>query len=129
MPVGDRTSDRLEPRPILDRTRQFALRVVRLYSALPKTTEAQVIGKQVLRSGTSVGAHCREGHRSRSKAEFLSKFKGALMELEETGYWLDLLSDADIVPAARLADLHREVEELTAILVTIITRTQDGMKK
>ena len=106
-----------KPRPILERTKQFALRVVRLYAALPKTTEAQVLGKQVLRSGTSVGAHCREGHRGRSKAEFISKLNGALMELEETAYWLELLADAEIVPAHRLAQLRTEADELTAILV------------
>ena len=67
------------------RTKQFALRMIRLYSALPKTTEAQVIGKQVLRSGTSVGAHYREASRSRSTAEFVSKIEGGLQELEENG--------------------------------------------
>ena len=104
-------------KPILERTKQFALRIIRLYTALPKTTEAQVIGKQVLRSGTSVGAHCHEGHRGRSKAEFISKMNGALMELEETTYWLELLAEAEIVKATRLADLRHEADELTAILV------------
>ncbi len=89
------------PMTVLDRTKAFALRIVRLYAALPKTTEAQVIGKQVLRSGTSVGAHVREGKRSRADAEMISKTEGALQELEETGYWLELLADSGIVkPAA-----------------------------
>lgn len=73
------------------RTKQFALRIIRLYSALPDTTEAQVIGKQILRSGTSVGAHYHEGIRSRSKAEFISKLEGGLQELEETVYWMELI--------------------------------------
>ena len=68
------------------RTREFAIRIIRLYSALPKTTVAQVIGKQMLRSGTSVGAHYREGVRSRSNAEFISKLEGGLQKLEETNY-------------------------------------------
>ena len=70
------------------RTKKFALRIIRLYSAVPKTTEAQVIGKQLLRSGTSVGAHYRESTRARSTAEFISKLEGGLQELEESAYWL-----------------------------------------
>jgi len=74
-----------------ERTKAFALRIIRLYAALPKTTEAQVLGKQVLRSGTSVGAHYREGQRAHSNADFISKIEGGLQELEETAYWLELL--------------------------------------
>ena len=70
------------------RTKQFALRIIRVYSALPTTAVAQVIGKQILRSGTSVGAHYREAFRSRSDAEFISKLEGGLQELDETEYWL-----------------------------------------
>lgn len=94
---------------IIGRAKLFALRIIRLYAVLPKTTEAQVIGKQVLRSGTSVGAHVREGKRSRSDAEMLSKTEGALQELEETVYWLELLAQSDIVKADRLIDLMKEV--------------------
>ena len=73
------------------RTKEFALRVIRLFAALPKTTEAQVIGKQLLRSGTSVGAHYREGMRARSDAEFISKIEGGLQELEESCYWMEFM--------------------------------------
>jgi len=73
-------------------TREFALRVIRMFSALPKTTEAQVLGKQVLRSGTSVGANYREAQRARSKSEFIAKIGDCLKELDETAYWLDLLT-------------------------------------
>ncbi|MDW8373304.1 MAG: four helix bundle protein [Planctomycetota bacterium] len=104
------------------RTREFAIRTIRLYSALPKTTEAQTIGKQVLRSGTSVGAHYREASRARSDAEFISKIEAGLQELEETRYWLELLRDAGIIEWARLADLDHEADELTAILVTMVKR-------
>src|SRR2546423_4056699 len=76
------------------RTKSFALRIIRLYAALPKTVEAQVIGKQLLRSGTSVGAHYREAQRAKSNADFISKIEGGLQELEETVYWLELLADA-----------------------------------
>ena len=104
-------------RDLHKRTKAFALRVIRLYVALPKTTEAQVIGKQALRSGTSVGAHYREAKRARSTAEFVSKIEGGLQELEETAYWLELLAEAEIVSASKLAGLQREAGELTAILV------------
>ena len=102
------------------RTREFALRIIRLYTSLPKTTEAQVIGKQILRSGTSVGAHYREGSRARSTAEFVSKLGGGQQELEETAYWLELLREAEIVPAAKLSDLEQEANELGKILTTCI---------
>ncbi len=102
------------------RTKTFALRILRLYSSLPKTTEAQILGRQLLRSGTSVGAHYREATRARSTAEFISKIEGGLQELEETGYWLELLGDAAIVQKENLADLREEAEELTAILVTSV---------
>ncbi len=107
-------------RDLAERTKAFALRIIRLYSALPKTTEAQVLGKQMLRSGTSVGAHYREAKRARSNAEFISKLEGGLQELEETGYWLELLCETDIVRASLLSDLLSEQDELTAILVTCV---------
>jgi four helix bundle protein len=102
------------------RTKSFALRVIKLYKALPNSVEAQVIGKQVLRSGTSVGAQYREACRARSNAEFISKIESALQELEETGYWLELLIDAEIIEANKLKALCREAEELTAILVSSV---------
>ena len=102
------------------RTKSFALRVIRLYTALPKTTEAQVLGKQLLRSGTSVGAHYREAKRAKSDADFISKIEGGLQELDETAYWLELLTESDIMPEKRLKPLHDETEELIAIFVTIV---------
>jgi four helix bundle protein len=99
------------------RTKAPALRIIRLYGSLPKITEAQVLGKQVLRSGTSVGAQYREAVRARSRAEFVSKIEIALQELEETVYWIELLADGGIVPAKRLQDLLLEAEELIAILI------------
>lgn len=102
------------------RTRQFALRVIRLYSALPTSTLAQTIGKQILRSGTSVGAQYRESCRSRSDAEMISKWGGALQELEETAYWLELLAEAEVIPKERLGELSRECDELIAILTASV---------
>lgn len=107
---------------IIVRTKLFALRIIRLYSSLPKTTEAQIIGKQVLRSGTSVGAHIREGKRSRSDAEMISKTEGALQELEETIYWCEILAESGIVKADMLSDLMKESDELMAIMVTSVKK-------
>ncbi|WP_197533968.1 four helix bundle protein [Symmachiella dynata] len=95
---------------------------------MPKTTAAQVIGKQLLRSGTSVGAHYREGMRARSTAEFVSKIEGGLQELEETDYWVELLVEAEIVHPNRLADLRKEINELTAILVTCAKNAKQKAK-
>src|ERR1043166_3111122 len=108
------------------RTKSFALQIIRLFGALPKTTEAQVIGKQVLRSGTSVGANYREAYRGRSRAEFIAKCGDLLRELEETVYWLELLIEARSIPARKLAPLRKECGELTAIFVTILKRSKQA---
>lgn len=104
----------------MERSKLFAFRIIRLYSSLPKTTEAQVIGKQLLRSGTSIGAQIRERKRGRSDAEMISKSEGALQEREGTLYWLELLAQAEIIKAERLADLVNEENELSAILVASV---------
>ena len=102
------------------RTKTFALRVIRVYTALPKTTEAQILGKQLLRSGTSVGAHYREAQRAKSDADFISKMEGGLQEFDETSYWLELLIESGIMSEKRLKPLYDETEELIAIFVTIV---------
>ena len=108
-----------------DRTKTFALQIIRMFAAIPKTTETQGLGKQLLRSGTSVGANYREAYRGRSKAEFISKCGNSLRELEETGYWLELLVDAKIVPAEEFSALRQECNELIAIFVTILKRSRE----
>ena len=115
-----------KPYDIGDRTKGFALRIIKLFGQLPKTVEAQVIGRQVLRSGTSVGAHVHEGKRSRSSAELVSKIEGGLQELEETVYWLELLIGAGIIAKDRLEGLLVEADELTAIMVTIAKNIKDS---
>jgi four helix bundle protein len=95
-----------------------------MFSRLPKTAEAQVLGKQVLRSGTSIGANYREAFRGRSRPEFIAKCGDCLREIEETAYWLELLVDAKIVGADKLAPLRQEIDELTAIFVTILKRSK-----
>jgi len=112
------TMNDIERRDLRKRTKLFALRIIKLYASLPKSTEAQVLGKQVVRSGTSVGAHYREAKRARSTAEFISKIEVALQELDETIYWLELLTESGIVPEARLTNLKSEAEELMKLLVS-----------
>ena len=111
---------RNERRDLSERTKAFALKIIRLYSSLSRRAEAQVIGKQVLRSGTSVGAQYREARRARSTAEFVSKLGGSVQELEETIYWLELLVEGELVSGSHIADVRREAEELMAILVSSV---------
>jgi len=106
------------------RTKNLALRIIRVFATLPKRPEAEVIGKQLLRCGTSVGANFREAHRSRSDAEFVSKVGDCMKELEETCYWLELLVDAELVAADRLSPLLDECNQLIAILTTIAKKVK-----
>lgn len=110
----------MKPQDLKPRTKNFALRVIRMYSKLPKNdTVAQVLGKQVLRSGTSVGANYCEASRGRSKAEFISKIGDCLKEIEETEYWLELLVDSGCIPAPQMAELLDETRQHIAIFTTI----------
>lgn len=103
-----------------EQTRSNALAVIRMYAVLPRTTEAQILDRQVLRSSTPVGAHHREAHRGRSDAEYISKIKTALQELDESAYWLELTIDAEIAPASRIAPLLDKTRQLHAILTTSV---------
>lgn len=111
-----------------ERTTDFALRIVRMFTQLPKSEEARVIGRQVLRSGTSIGANYREARRARSDAEFVSKIGDCLKETDETTYWLELLVRSEIVPPAKLAKLQDETNQLLAIFTTISKRAKKRLK-
>jgi four helix bundle protein len=106
------------------RTRNFAVRVVKLFSALPRSTEAQILGKQILRSGTSIGAQYRECQYAKSDADFVSKIQGSLQELEETLYWIELLEEMEIFSTERLAPIKQEANELRAIFITIAKKVK-----
>jgi four helix bundle protein len=106
------------------RTKDFAIGIIQFYSELPKTRESQVLGDQLLRSGTSVGAHFREAQRAKSILDFISKIEGALQELEETEYWLELLAEMRLGPEQKIISLQREVQELLAIFVTMVRNTK-----
>jgi four helix bundle protein len=111
-----------------ERTKQFALRIIRLYLATPERGATRILGNQILKSGTSVGAHYREAQRAKSNADFISKIEGALQELDETSYWLELLGDSELVASSRLDSLRQETDELLAILVTIVKRVKSKEK-
>ena len=111
---------------MIRRTKQFALAVIRLYSSLPKTTVSQILGRQVMRSGTSVGAHYREACRAKSRADFVSKIEGALQELDETTYWLELLREIYAERSAQAQSLMAEANELISIFVAVM-RTVKGL--
>src|SRR2546430_13322049 len=98
-----------------NRTKQFAVRIVRLFRLLPRTEEARVIGKQMLRSGTSVAASYRAVCRARSRAEFIAKVGVVVEESDETVLWLELLVDTQIVSVSRMTKLLAEANELLAI--------------
>lgn len=108
------------PEDLRSRTKKYALRTIRLFRALPRRDGvADVLGKQLLRSATSVAAHYREACRAKSDLDFISKIEGAQQELDESELWLELLGDADVVKPALLAPLLQETNELLAIFVTM----------
>lgn len=106
------------------RTKQFSLRIIALVAALPNDLIAQVLGRQLLKAGTSLGANYREALRATSRADFLAKIKIAEREIDETVYWLELLEEAGIVPARRLTLLYAEARELSAIFTSIAKTTR-----
>lgn len=108
------------------RTKKFALRVLRLYRSLPHTEGARILGRQILRSGTSIGANYRAACRGRSRAEFAAKLGIVLEEADETVFWLELIQDASIVPKEKLGALTKEANELVAIIVASL-RTVKGV--
>ncbi len=99
------------------RTKQFALRVIKLVGALPRSRDADIIGKQLLRSATAVGANYRAACRARSKAEFVAKIGIVEEEADESLYWLELIVEADLMPEKLVHELLLEANELTAIFV------------
>ncbi len=102
------------------RTKQFAIRIIRLVRALPNDMVVQVIAKQMLRSGTSVGANYRSACRAKSEADMIAKLAIVEEEADETLFWMELLVEADIVSATRLAELMKENDEILAMTVASI---------
>jgi four helix bundle protein len=110
----------MTPDEMQARTKAFALRVIRLTEALPQSRTGEVIGRQLLRSGTSVGANYRAVRRAKSSADFVNKLRIVLEEADESAYWMELLIESGTIGEGRLKELHKEADELTAILVASI---------
>jgi len=104
------------------------MRIVKLYAALPKSTEAQLMGKQVLRSGTSVAANYRAACRARSRAEFISRLAIVVEEADETSYWLGMIAEAGLFSTKKLQPLQQEALELTKIFSAARNTAQGGNK-
>jgi len=117
------------PQEFRDRTKLYAACVIRLFVKLPKSREeVRVLSKQLLRSGTSVAAHVREGSRARSDEEFVSKLGGALQEADESALWLELLRQECGIDPSLTKPLETESSELMAMFTTMINRTREKWK-
>ena len=116
---------RAKQRDIQERGFSFACRIVKLYKFLAKQRGGgEVLGRQVLRSGTSIGANLEEAAAAQSKADFVSKCSIALKEARETHYWLRLLKETEVISAERLNGLTNESNQLVAILTTIVKKSR-----
>jgi len=107
-----------------ERTKAFAVRVVKAVATFPKSAEGQIIGRQLLKAGTSIGANYREANRAESKSDFVHKVGVAEKEAAETVYWLEICRDTDLGPREKIAELLDESGQLLAILITIGRKTK-----
>jgi len=113
---------------LLQRTQEFALRVIRLVEALPGNTVGHTLGRQLLRCGTSVGANYRAACRAKSKANFINKLKIVEEECDESLYWMELIVAAKLVSLTKLKPLMQEAEELLSITVAAIKTARTNRK-
>src|SRR2546427_12553288 len=128
--VGTRNAEQqarvTPPRDLRERTKAFALDIVRLVQRLPRDRAAAVIGRQLLRAGTSVAATYRSARRARSRKEFLAKMGIVEEESDESSFWLELLFEAGLVTSGRVSELRDEAEQLVAITIASIHTAREG---
>jgi len=117
------------PNVLKDKSYGFAIKIVKLSQYLVSEQKEYILSKQLLRSGTAIGALIREGEFAASKADFINKFTVSLKEANETAYWLMLLKDTDYLDNERFVELHLECKELIAMLVSSIKTVKEKMKK
>jgi four helix bundle protein len=110
----------MTPDEVRTRTRRFALAIIRLVETLPRTRAADVLGRQLAKSGTSVGANYRAACRARSRSEFVAKLGIVEEEADESAYWLELLADAKLAPVDQISPLRDEANEILAITIASI---------
>ena len=119
----------LDKNELKDRTKRFALRVMRLVEALPDSKSGWAIGKQLIRSGTSVGANYRAACQGRSRADFISKLCIVIEEVDESAFWLELIVDGDLLDNKLIGPLLNEANELTAIFVSSLNTARQNQKE
>jgi four helix bundle protein len=129
LPTNSEPDKEKKRQDLKKRLKEYALRIIRLYESLPKHGAVHVITHQLLRSGTSPGAQYREACRAKSNADFISKIEGALQELDESDYWLELLIDGGFVTEKKLKPLCDETQELIAIFATIALKAKSRTQK
>jgi len=122
--MAPRKTEHMNQNEMKQRTKAFALRIIKAVEALPRARIGEVLGKQLLRCGTSVGANYRAACRARSSADFIAKMGIVEEEADETIYWMELLVEAGLVKAAKLKLLMQEADELVAIAVASINTTR-----
>lgn len=112
-----------------DKAYTFALRIIKAYKYLSENKREFVLSKQLLRSGTAIGALCREAEHAQSKADFLNKMNVALKEANETEYWLMLLNDSEYINIESYDSIHSDCNELISLLVSIVKSTKNTLQK
>lgn len=111
---------------LLIKSKAFAVRIIKLYQYLSDERKEYVLSKQLLRSGTSIGANCREAARAQSKADFVAKLNISLKEAEESAYWLELLNETDYITKVQYESIYADCEELIKLLVSIIKSAKNN---
>jgi len=119
----------MNPEEMKQRTKRFSLNVIKIVDSLPKGRTSDVIGRQLMKSGTSVGANYRAACRAKSPADFINKMCIVEEEADESGFWMELLVESDLISDQRLQGLKTEATELLAITVASITTARKRIKK
>ena len=117
----------MDKKAFLHRTKRLAVRIIRITAALPRNEAGRVLGRQIIRSGTSIGANYRAACRARSKAEMIAKLGIVEEEADETIYWLELMVEADLIAESKIAALKQETDEILAMTIASI-RTLKGRR-
>ena len=112
--------------PVLEKSKAFAIRIIRLYQYLTTEKKEYILSKQILKSGTSIGANIRESVRAQSTADFQAKMQISLKEADETEYWLELLKETDYITSNAAESLLADCEELIRLIVAIVKTSKDG---
>ena len=115
--------------PVVQKSKAFAIRIIRLYQHLTAEKKEFILSKQVLRSGTSIGANVRESIRAQSTADFLAKMQISLKEADETQYWLELLKETDYISEKAADSLIADCEEIIRLIAAIVKSSKENQQK